>query len=156
GGSEAENDGNAVVWLADGQVASSAVITVQGKRPAFLDLNGHKAAVSKVFLSKSAKIQTGDGGVLRTRQLFVDGNRLKDGVYRVPESWIEGPGSVVVDARVEIKGTIGGPEVSIGAGNIGSLTGHTKIAYPSAGGDYDIATNGFALTLDSGDGNAFS
>jgi hypothetical protein len=34
------------------------------------------------------------------------------------------------------------------------LTGNAKIGYPSAGGDYDIITNGFTFTLDSGNGNA--
>ena len=47
-------------------------------------------------------------------------------------------------------------EVAIGPGNIGNLTGDTKFAYPSSGGDFDIATNGHTLTLDSGDGNAFA
>jgi hypothetical protein len=45
--------------------------------------------------------------------------------------------------------------VAIGAGNVGNLTGDTTIAYPSSGGDFDIATNGHTLTLDSGNGNAF-
>jgi hypothetical protein len=61
-----------------------------------------------------------------------------------------------VDARSDIKGTIGSPETAIGAGNIGNLTGDTKIGYPSRGGDFDIVTNGYTLAMDSGNGNPFA
>src|SRR5262249_37817305 len=122
----------------------------------YLDLDGHKTAFSKLMLSKAAVVRTGKGGTLQVKQLFVDGKRLKDGTYRTPQPWLEGTGTVTVDSRVNIKGTIGSPEVAIGVGNIGNLTGNTKIGYPSSGGDFDIATNGFTLTLDSGDGNAFA
>jgi hypothetical protein len=57
---------------------------------------------------------------------------------------------------VDVRGAIGSPEAAIGAGNVGNLTGDTTIGYPSSGGDFDIATNGFTLKLDSGDGNAFA
>jgi hypothetical protein len=90
------------------------------------------------------------------KQLFVDGKRLKDGIYRSPQAWLEGIGSVVVDSRVDVQGVIGSPETAIGHGNIGNLTGNAKIGYPSSGGDFDIVTNGFTLALDSGDGNAFA
>ena len=43
-------------------------------------------------------VRTGNGGTLRVRQLFVDGTRLKDGVYRAPQPWLEGAGTVTVDA----------------------------------------------------------
>lgn len=156
GGSAAENDGDAVVWQADGQVAASANVTVQGTWPAALDLNGHTATVAGVRLSKAGVIRTGKGGTLRARQLHVDGRRLADGTYRAPQPWLEGTGTVTVDCRVDVKGVIGNPESAIGAGNTGNLTGDTKIGYPSAGGDFDVATNGHTLTLDSGDGNAFA
>ncbi len=86
----------------------------------------------------------------------MDGKRLKDGVYRLRSRGWRAPGTVTVDSRVDVQGVIGSPEVAIGPGNIGNLTGDTKIAYPSSGGDFDIVTNGFTLTLDSGDGNAFA
>src|SRR5439155_16761553 len=105
---------------------------------------------------KAAVVRTGKDGSLRVKQLVVDGKRLKDGTYRAPQPWLEGSGTVVVDARVDVKGVIGSPETVIGAGNVGNLTGDTTIGYPSAGGDYDIITNGFTLRLDSGDGNAFA
>ena len=57
---------------------------------------------------------------------------------------------------MNVKGVIGSPETAIGVGNVGNLTGNTRISYPSSGGDFDIATNGFTLALDSGDGNAFA
>jgi hypothetical protein len=101
-------------------------------------------------------IRTGKGGSLRVKQLFVAGKRLADGSYKAPQPWLDGTGTVVVDARVDVQGVIGSPEAVIGPGNIGNLTGDTKIGYPSGGGDYDIATNGFTLKLDSGDGNAFA
>jgi hexosaminidase len=156
GGTAAENNGDAVAWTADGQIAASAVVTLLGSQSSYLDLNGHAAAVGKVLLSKVAVIRTGNGGSLKVKQLFVDGQRLQDGTYRTPQPWLDGTGTVTVDSRVDVRGVVGSPEAAIGPGNIGNLTGHTKIAYPSSGGDFDIATNGFTLTLDSGDGNAFA
>jgi hexosaminidase len=156
GGSAVENKGDTVIWDADGQFARTSVVTVQGTQAALLDLKGHKSALSKLLLSKAAKVQTGTGGELYLKQLFVDGTRLKDGVYQAPQPWLAGTGTVTVDARVDVKGVIGAPELAIGPGNIGNLIGDTKIGYPSSGGDIDIATNGFTLKLDSGDGNAFA
>ncbi len=156
GGSAPENKGDAVVWAADGQIGAAAVVTLEGSQPSYLDLDGHRVALGKALLSKAAVIRTGQGGVLRVRQFFVDGRRLKDGTYRAPQPWLEGTGTVTIDARVDVRGVIGSPEAAIGPGNIANLTGDTKIAYPSSGGDFDIATNGFTLTLDSGDGNAFA
>jgi Glycosyl hydrolase family 20, catalytic domain/Glycosyl hydrolase family 20, domain 2 len=151
-----ESKGAAVIWEADGQIAASAVVSLEGTQPSRLDLNGHKAAFSKLMLSKAALVHNGKDGALQVKQLFVDGKRLKDGTYRAPQSWLEGTGTVTVDSRVDVRGTLGSPEVAIGVGNIGNLTGDTKIGYPSSGGDFDIATNGFTLKLDSGDGNAFA
>src|SRR5262249_20762657 len=128
----------AVIWEADGQIAPSASVTLHGSRSSFLHLNGHSASFSRLLLSKAARVRTGQGGGLRVKQVLVDGQRLKDGVYRSPQPWLEGPGSVTVDARVDVQGIIGSPEVAIGPGNIGNLTGDTTIAYPSSGGDYDI------------------
>jgi hypothetical protein len=145
-----------VVWEGDGQIAASANVTLLGTQPSALDLNGHAAAFGKLTLSKGAVVRTGEGGTLRIKQLFVDGVRLKDGTYRAPQPWLDGTGSLTVDARVDIKGLIGSPETLIGAGNTGNLVGDTKIGYPSGGGDYDIITNGFTFALDSGDGNPFA
>jgi hypothetical protein len=156
GGSAVENKGDAVIWEADGQISSSAVVTLQGSQSSYLDLNGHKVAFGKLLLSKASIIRTGTGGVLQVKQLIVNGERLKDGAYRAPQPWLEGTGTVTVDSRVDVRGVIGSPEVAIGFGNIGNLTGDTKISYPSSGGDFDIATNGYTLSLDSGDGNAFA
>ncbi len=156
GGSAIESKGDAVIWDADGQIATSAVVTLQGSQPSHLDLNGHRVSLGKVLLSKAALIRTGMGGTLEVKQLFVDGRRLKDGPYRAPQWWLEGTGTVTVDPRVDVRGVIGSPDAAIGPGNIGNLTGDTTIAYPSSGGDFDIATNGFTLKLDSGDGNAFA
>ena len=101
-----------MIWGADGQLLPSAVVTLQGNQPSFLDLNGHKVALSKVVLSRAALIRTGKGGTLQVRQLFVDGKRLKDGVYAAPQSWLEGTGTVTVDARVDVQGVIGSPDIS--------------------------------------------
>jgi hypothetical protein len=92
GGSAAENEGDGVIWGADGQLLPWAVVTLQGDRASFLDLNGHKAALGKVELSKAALIRTGKGGAIRVRQLIVDGKRLKDGDYAAPQSWLQGTG----------------------------------------------------------------
>jgi hypothetical protein len=101
-------------------------------------------------------VRTGAGGTLRLKQLFVDGRRLPDGTYKAPRPWLEGTGTVVVDCRVDVRGVVGSPEAVIGVGNVANLTGDTTIAYPSAGGDFDVRTNGFTLTLDSGNGNPFA
>jgi hexosaminidase len=156
GGSVAENEGGTVVWGADGQIAPTAVVTLEGTRTSTIDLDGHAVVVGKVVLSKAARIRAGGGGSLRVKQLFVDGRRLSDGDYPAPQPWMTGMGSVTVDARVNVQGVIGAPERDIGTGNIGNLTGNTTIAYPSSGGDYDITTNGFTLALDSGNGNGFA
>jgi hexosaminidase len=156
GGSAAANQDDRVIWEADAQIAPSAVVTLQGDRPSHLDLNGYTTAFAKLLLSKAATVQTGDGGTLRVKQLFVDGRRLADGTYRAPQSWLTGSGTVTVDARVDVHGVIGSPETAIGTGNVGNLTGDTTIGYPAAGGDFDIRTNGHNLRLDSGDGNAFA
>jgi autotransporter-associated beta strand protein len=156
GGSAAENKGDGVIWGADGQLSPSATVTLQGGQPCFLDLNGHKATLGKVVLSKVAGIRTGEGGALQVKQLVFDGHRLKDGTYAAPQPWLEGTGKVTVDARVDVKGVIGSPDSQIGAGNVANLVGDTKFAYPASGCHLDVVTNGFTLTLDSGDGNAFS
>jgi hexosaminidase len=156
GGSDPTNRGDTLRWAADGQIAATAVVTARGTQPAFLDLNGHRAEFTRLDLAKAAKILTGATGSLRVRQLFVDGARLADADYAAPQSWLAGAGVVRVDSRVDVRGVIGSPETAIGVGNIGNLTADTKIAYPSSGGDFDVWTNGFTLTLDSGDGNAFS
>jgi Glycosyl hydrolase family 20, catalytic domain/Glycosyl hydrolase family 20, domain 2 len=156
GGSAAENKDDGVTWGADGQLLPSAVVTLQGSQPSFLDLNGRKVALSKVVLSSAALIRMGKGGRLQVKQLIVDGKRFKDGVYTAPQSWLAGMGTVAVDSRVDVKGVIGSPDVQIGQGNIANLIGNTKISYPASGCYFDVITNGFTLTLDSGDGNAFS
>jgi hypothetical protein len=156
GGSAAENRGDGVVWCAGGQLPPSATVTLQGDQPSFLDLSGHKVVVSKVVLSRAARVRTGEGGRLQVRRLFVDGKRLKDGVYAAPQPWLEGTGAVTVDARVDVKGVVGSPDSQIGSGNVANLVGNTKISYPASGCFLDVITNEFTLTLDSGDGNAFS
>jgi len=156
GGSAAENKGDGVIWGADGQLLASAVVSLQGSQPSFLDLNGRKAELSKVELSRAALIRTGTGGSLRLKQLIVDGRRFKDGVYSAPQSWLDGTGTVIVDARVDVRGVIGSPDIQIGQGNIANLIGNTRISYPASGCHLDVITNGFTLALDSGNGNAFS
>jgi hypothetical protein len=156
GGSAAENKDDGVIWGADNQLLPTATVTLQGNQPSFLDLNGRKAALSKVDMSKAGLIRTGKGGTLQLKQLIVDGSRLKDGAYSAPQSWFEGTGTVTVDARVDTKGVIGSPDIQIGQGNIANLIGNTKISYPASGCHLDVITNGFTLALDSGNGNAFS
>jgi hypothetical protein len=101
GGSAPENKGDGILWGADGQLSPLVVVTLQGNQPSFLDLNGHKVALSKVVLSEVAQIRTGQGGTLQIKQLFVAGKRLKDGVYAAPQSWLERPGKVTIDSRVD-------------------------------------------------------
>jgi hypothetical protein len=156
GGSAAENRGDGVRWGADGQLAPTAAATLQGAQPSFLDLDGHKAALGKVSLSPAGRIRTGRGGILHVRQLFIDGQRLRDGSYTAPQAWLEGTGAVTVDARVDVRGLVGAPDLQIGPGNVANLTGATRVAYPASGLAQDVRTNGFTLTLDSGDGNAFA
>jgi hexosaminidase len=156
GGSAAANKGDGVIWGAEGQLPPTAVVTLQGTQPSFLDLNGRKVLLGKVVLSRAAQIRTGKGGTLKVKQFVVGGRRLADGVYAAPQPWLKGTGRVTIDARVDVKGVIGFPDRQIGPGNIANLIGPTKIAYPASGCSQDVVTNGFTLTLDSGDGNAFS
>lgn len=156
GGSETDNEGDGVIWEADGQLAPSASVTLEGAQPAFLDLNGHQVAFGNLVMSAVGVIRTGQGGRLQVKQLHVGGQRLADGAYRAPQSWLTGAGSVTVDARVAAQGVYGAPAVEIGAGNIANMTGDLKIAYPASTCDVDIITNGFTLTLDSGNGNPLS
>jgi hypothetical protein len=156
GGSAAGNKGDGVICDGDGQFHPSAVVTLQGSQPSFLDLNGHKVMLNKVVLSRAAMLRLGKGGTLRVRQLYVAGKRLRDGAYTAPQPWLEGTGKVTVDARVDVKGVVGSPDTQIGPGNIANLVGKTKFSYPASGCHLDVITNGYTLTLDSGDGNAFS
>jgi hypothetical protein len=57
---------------------------------------------------------------------------------------------------VDVRGVVGAPDLQIGPGNVANLTGATKVSYPASGLSQDVLTNGFTLTLDSGDGNAFA
>jgi hexosaminidase len=156
GGSAAENSGDGVIWDADGQLPPAAVVTLHGSQPSFLDLNGHQVALGKVVMSRVAVIRTGKGGTLRLRQLSVDGRRIADGMYTAPQPWLEGTGTVTVDARVDVQGVVGSPDTQVGPGNLANLIGDTTIGYPAGGCPVDVITNGFTLRLDSGDGNAFS
>jgi len=156
GGSAAENEDDGVVWSADGQVHPGAAVTLQGDRPSFLDLGGHKVTLGRVSLSHVALIRLGKDGALRVKQLLVGGKRLKDGVYAAPQAWLEGKGTVTIDARVDVRGVVGSPDVQIGPGNVANLVGEATFSYPASGCPVDVITNGFTLTLDSGDGNAFS
>lgn len=155
GGSTPENDGDGIVWGADGQVPSSANVTLAGERPSFLDLDGHRAVVAKLVLSRAAILRTGAGGSLRARQLHVAGKRLPDGTYRAPQPWLRGTGTVTVDARVNVRGSVGDWATRIGAGNVANLTADASICYPASDCDCDVLTNGHTLTLDSGNGNPF-
>jgi hypothetical protein len=153
GGSAPENKDDGVIWGADGQLSESAVVTLAGKQPSFLDLAGHKVEVARVVMSRAGTIQTGKGGSLKVKQLHVDGRRLSDGAYKAPQPWLDGTGTVTVDARVDVKGRIGDCNAQIGAGNIANLTGDTAFCYPVADCDIEILTNGHTVTFDSGNGN---
>jgi hexosaminidase len=156
GGSTAENRGDGVIWDADDQLPPSAAVTLHGSQPSFLDLNGHQVALGKVVMSRVAVIRTGKGGTLRLKQLSVEGRRIADGVYTAPQPWLEGTGTVTVDARVDVQGVVGSPDTQVGPGNVANLIGDTTVGYPAGGCPVDVLTNGFTLRLDSGDGNAFA
>lgn len=154
GGSTPENAGDGVIWGADGQLSTSSVVTLQGDRPCFLDLAGHKAVAARLSLSSAAAIQTGVGGELKVNQLHIDGKRMADGKFTGPLPWLKGTGSVTVDARVDVAGRTGDCNAAIGPGNIANLTGNFDILYPVSDCSNDIITNGHRVTFDSGDGNA--
>jgi hexosaminidase len=156
GGFSPDNKGDGVIWGADGQVSSSAVVTLAGSQPSFLDLAGHQSRFTRLVMSRAATIRTGRGGSLRVHQLHIDGKRLPDGLYRPPQPWLSGSGTVRVDARVDVQGRIGDLAARIGAGNIANLVGDTTICYPASACEVDIITNGHNVTFDSGDGNPLS
>jgi hexosaminidase len=155
GGSAPENKDAGVIWGADGQLAPSSVVTLAGTQPSFLDLAGHKAALARVVMSKAGTIRMGQGGSLSVKQLHIDGKRLPDGIYKAPQPWLKGTGTMTIDARVAVKGRCGDCYTQIGAGNIANLIGNTTFSYPISDCDLDIITNGHTITFDSGDGNPF-
>jgi len=156
GGNTAANAGDTVLLAADGQLSASATVTLDGSsQPCYLDLGGHTTAVAKVLLSGQAKIHTGTGGHLTVRQLIVNGTSIVAGTYQIPQAWMDGSGSVTIDPRVDIAGAYYNPNVDIGVGNIGNMTGDTTFGWVTGTTDIDVITNGHTFTMDSGDGNAF-
>jgi hypothetical protein len=153
GGSAPDNSGDGVIWGADGQIAPASVVTMTGTQPSYLDLAGHNTAFAKLVMSRAGTLRTGTGGSLQLKQLHIDGRRLADGTYTAPQPWLSGSGTVTVDARVDVKGRIGDCTAHIGLGNVANLTGNTVFCYPVGECSLDIITNGYTLTLDSGDGN---
>src|SRR4029079_19406947 len=114
GGSAPEHSGNRVILGGDGQFSTSSVVTLAGSQPSFFDLDGHGASFSKLNLSPAATVRTGKDGALNIKQLIVDGKRFADGVYKAPQRWLDGTGTVTVDARVNVKGSYSNPDVQIG------------------------------------------
>jgi hypothetical protein len=145
--------GDGVILGDYGQLASSSVVTLAGNQPAYFDLNGHRSAFARLVLSKAGTVRTGKDGALTVKQLYIDGKRLTDRVYKAPQPWLDGPGAVTVDARVDVKGTLGNPDAQIGHGNIANLIGNAAFVYPVGDCNLDVITNGHTITFDSGDGN---
>ena len=111
-------------------------------------------------LTADSRIVAGDERLRPLAEVLSGEIALFTGV-KLPTATGEGrDGDIVLridkDVRVDVKGVIGSPDDKIGRGNIANLVGDTKICYPAGDCDLDVITNGFALTLDSGDGNAFS
>ncbi|MCY2932463.1 MAG: family 20 glycosylhydrolase [Planctomycetota bacterium] len=143
----------AVVWGGDGQISAKADVTVQGDGPVSLNLAGHKQALGSVALPASGRISPGPGGALTVRRLSIGGKPVPPGAYSDGQGWLAGPGTVTVDPRVDVAGSIPGPTGEIGAGNVANLTGDTVFSYGTGACDIDVITNGHKFTLDSGDGN---
>jgi serine/threonine protein kinase len=80
----------------------------------------------------------------------------RDSKSAPPPSRRDGKGPVTVDGRVNVEGVIYTLDSQMGRGKIFNLIGDTKITYPVSLFNLDVVTNGFTLTLDSGNGNAFS
>jgi serine/threonine protein kinase len=57
---------------------------------------------------------------------------------------------------VDWKGAINSLDNLLGQAKVLNLIGETKIAYPVSRCTFDVVTNGFTLTLDSGNGNPFA
>jgi hexosaminidase len=147
--------GDTVLLGTDGQFASTATVTLNGKtQPCSLDLAGHKTSLAIVRIDGQAKILTGSGGQLVVQQLIVDGKKLTAGTHKSPQPWLEGNGTVTIDPRIDIKGEYVMPNKEIGVGNTGNMTGHTKFGWLTGSCDINLTTNGHTITLDSGGGNA--
>ena len=155
GGPAPENQDNGVIWGADGQLPPTATVTLLGPRPAFLDLASHRVHLARLILAKTGVIRAGPGGALSVKQLYHDGKRWPDGLYKAPQPWLEGNGTVTIDARVDVQGIYGEYLTRIGSGNIANMKGNTTFAYPVADCDLDIINHGHSLTFDSGNGNPF-
>jgi len=109
-----------------------------------------------VLVTGQAKIRTGTGGHLTVRQLMVNGTGVAAGSYQIPQTWLEGSGTVTIDPRIDITGVYNDPNIEIGSGNIGNMTGNTVFGYGTGTCDIDLITNGHSITIDSGDGNALN
>ena len=156
GGNAPTNAGDTVTLGADGQFAPTSVLTLNGKaQPCQLNLAGHNSTLTKVVIDGQAKILTGSGGQLTLKQLLVDGNKIAPGTHKAPQPWLEGSGSVIIDARVDAAGEITNPNKNLGSEIIANLTGDTIFGWLTGTCAIDVVTNGHKITLDSGNGNGY-
>ena len=96
--------GARVVWAADHQINDAADVKLlfvpsgdEGK-DTYLDLNGHKDSISNLTMDAGTKVNTGAGGVLTVGKLTVGGTSYGAGSYNSSYAFVEGSGSIVVNA----------------------------------------------------------
>ncbi|MEI7838024.1 MAG: hypothetical protein WCK05_16610, partial [Planctomycetota bacterium] len=63
------------------------------------------------------------------------------------------PGPVSAGTKVDVNGTYVNPNNAIGPGTLANMTAETTLGWQTSTCDIDAITNGYALTIDSGDGN---
>src|SRR5207249_668833 len=89
------------------------------------------------------------GGVLKVRNLIVEGKSMPRGIYSAASKWVQGSGYVMVgDVKsINVTGSLDDPNKTIGAGNIAVLKAASKFKLP--GGECAIPVNmeAFPLTL---------
>jgi len=96
-GGQGDNDG--LFWAANDQIIDIATVSLLNSAHggAYLDLNGHTETITALSMAATAKVATGNGGVLTVSTLTIGSQSYGGGTYTtLNSSFVTGSGSVVV------------------------------------------------------------
>jgi hypothetical protein len=142
-GGQGGND--CLCWAANDQISHCPLMELLDSPHggAYLDLNGHSERLSELAMAAHTRIVTG-GGILRVRQLKVEGREMPTGVY-AGEPWCQGSGMVLVGDVPErdVSGTLA---QSTARPSVLRLTGPTTVNLTGDCADV-YRTGNFTLSL---------